>query len=133
MTTMTLAWTITAWPPVLWQADPLPHKRMASRFVHLGTQVTTQGNGVKPAAGQTIWGSKLAQGQAGVAWDWVDLGHGVVAMADPMGFVTNLQIVNDRGDHLPCLQVALHINEIVHELPWQAEVRLALSQPTSPA
>ncbi len=126
---MTLAWTLTAWPPVLWQANPPPHKLMASRFVHLGTQITALGRGQEPTMGQTIWGSKLDNGEAGVAWDWVDLGHGVVAMADPMGFTTNLQVVNDRGVQLPSLQVALHINEIVHELPWQAEVQLALSQP----
>lgn len=126
---MTLAWTISAWPPVLWQAAPPPHKLIASRFVHLGTQVTSLRGERGPATGQTIWGSRLGDGEAGVAWDWVDLGNGVVAMADPMGFVTNLQVVNDRGHHLPSLQLALHINEIVHELPWQAEVQLALGQP----
>ena len=84
------------------------------------------GRGHEPRMGLTIWGSKIGGGEAGVAWDWVDLGHGVVAMADPMGFVTNLHVVNARGDELPSIQVALHINEIVHELPWQAEVQLAL-------
>jgi hypothetical protein len=123
---MTLAWTISAWPPVLWQAEPPPHKHFACRFVHLGTQVTSRGLGDAPCMGQTVWGSKLGGAEAGVAWDWVDLGHGVVAMADPMGFITNLQVINERGDQLPSMQVALHINEIVHELPWQAEVRLAL-------
>lgn len=124
---MTLAWTISAWPPVLWQAEPPPHKQIASRFVHLGTQITSRGRGDEPCMGQTVWGSKLGGAEAGVAWEWVDLGHGVVAMADPMGFITNLQVVNERGDELPSIQVALHINEIVHELPWQAEVRLALA------
>ncbi len=123
---MTPAWTVTAWPPVLWQAEPPPHKQLARRFVHLGTQITSVGRGPEPCMGQTIWGSKLGGGDAGVAWEWVDLGHGVVAMADPMGFVTNLHVVNARGDELPSIQVALHINEIVHELPWQAEVQLAL-------
>ncbi len=129
---MTLAWTISAWPPVLWQADPPPHKLVASRFVHLSTEITSVGHGDEPSMGQTVWCSRWNDGAAGVAWDWVDLGRGVVAMADPMGIITNVQVVNGQGDKLPTLQVALHINEILHELPWQEEVQMVLNHQPAP-
>lgn len=82
--------------------------------------------------GQTVWCSRWNDGAAGVAWDWVDLGRGVVAMADPMGIITNVQVVNGQGDKLPTLQVALHINEILHELPWQEEVQMVLNHQPAP-
>ena len=47
-------------------------------------------------------------------------------MADPMALVTNLQLTDSHGEILPSTQAALHLNEIVHMLPWQSEVQRAL-------
>lgn len=119
---MTPAWIVYSWPPVLWQAVDTP----ALSFGHLGTRVLTSGSGENPCTGQTVWGGTSADGAAGVAWDWVQLQRGVVAMADPMGLITNLQFVDERGDALPPLAATLHLNELVHALPWQNEVERAL-------
>lgn len=73
-----------------------------------------------------MWGSDLETGAAAVAWDWVRLCPGVVALADPLGLITNLHLVDDRGDPLPSLQAALHLNQLVRALPWQTEVQRAL-------
>ena len=54
--------------------------------------------------------------------------RGVVAMADPMGLITNLHLVDEHGDALPAITATLHLNEIVHALPWQDEVQRALAQ-----
>ena len=48
-------------------------------------------------AGQTIWAGTAADGEAGVAWDWMQIARGVVAMADPMSVVTNLRLVGNAG------------------------------------
>ncbi len=121
---MTPAWTVYAWPPILWQAG----QSSRVQFVHMGTRVLSEGRN-EPCCGQTVWGSAVGDGTAGVAWDWVELCNGVVAMADPFGFITNLKLVDENGAQLPSLQVALCINELVHELPWQAEVHAALGLP----
>ena len=76
--------------------------------------------------GQTIWAWHSEEGDVGVAWDWVQLGRGVVAMADPMAVVTNLRLVDEEGDVLSPFESARHINTIVHGLPWQHEVARAL-------
>ena len=65
-------------------------------------------------------------GEAGVAWDWVQISGDVVAMADPMSVVTNLRLVGDEGEVLTALESARFLNEIVHALPWQSEVQRAL-------
>ena len=78
------------------------------------------------SAGQTLWGGSLDDGDAGVAWDWVQISRGVVALADPMSVVTNLRLVGDEGEVLTALQASRYLNALVHELPWQGEVERGL-------
>jgi hypothetical protein len=77
-------------------------------------------------AGQTVWAAHAADGEAGMAWDWVQIAHGVVAMADPMSLVTNLRLVSDQGEVLTPHESARYLNEFVRLLPWQHEVQMAL-------
>lgn len=120
------AWIVYSWPTVLWQAIGTP----SFHFGHLGTRVLSAGNAYNPCSGQTVWGRTAddgsEEGAAGLAWDWVQLHEGVVAMADPMGLITNLRIVDEHGDALPAHSASLHLNVIVHALPWQTEVQRAL-------
>ena len=119
---MTPAWIVCAWPPVLWQADS------ASRLhlVHLGTRVLHYGGDAAPCSGQTLWGEASTDRSAGVAWDWVEVQEGVVAMADPLGLVTNLKLLDAKGEALSAFEVAVRLNGLVHALPWQNEVQRAL-------
>jgi hypothetical protein len=120
--TPTTPWSIRAWPPVLWQAG----RESQLRFRHLSTRVTLPGDRSSRSAGQTIWGGHSDDGEAGVAWDWVQISGDVVAMADPMAVVTNLRLIGEEGEVLTALESARFLNEIVHALPWQNEVQRAL-------
>jgi len=120
--TPTTPWSIRAWPPVLWQAG----RESQLRFQHLSTRVTPPGDRSSHTAGQTLWGGLSEEGEAGVAWDWVQIAGDVVAMADPMSVVTNLRLVGHEGEVLTALESARFLNEIVHALPWQTEVQRAL-------
>lgn len=116
------AWIVYAWPPVLWQPDCTPELR----FVHLGTRVLACADAENRCIGQTLWGEDSHARSAGVAWDWVEIGQGVVAMADPFGLVTNLRLLGADGGALPPSRIALHLHTLVYGLPWQCEVRRAL-------
>jgi hypothetical protein len=96
------------------------------RFAHLGTHVAAGSDIGCPISGQTLWGSEHDGNPAGVAWDWVLVADGVVAMADPMSLVTNVRLVGHSGEVLTAWQSARFLNEIVHQLPWQSEVARAL-------
>jgi hypothetical protein len=85
------------------------------------------GDAEHPSMGQTLWTGNADDGAAGVAWDWIRLPEGVVAMADPLSLVTNLQFVGPAGEVLAPLQSVLQLNEIVHTLPWQDEVQRVLA------
>lgn len=79
-----------------------------------------------PPSGQTVWAASAAEGEAGMAWDWIQIARGVVAIADPMSLVTNVRLIGDEGEVLTAQQSALYLNELVRALPWQAEVQRAL-------
>jgi hypothetical protein len=120
----TPAWIVCAWPPVVCPALRTPDLH----FVHLGTRVFSSAEPDSPTTGQTLWGGTSGQSAAGVAWDWVEIRDGVVAMADPFGLVTNLQLLDSRGLVLSGFEATLRLNELVHALPWQSEVQRALAR-----
>jgi len=120
------AWIVCAWPPLLWQASRAPQLLLT----HLGTHVLNNGDNDFPCTGQTLWGDERESRAAGVAWDWVELQQGVVAMADPLGLVTNLKLLDDEGEALTNFEVAVRLHQLVHALPWQNEVQRALHQAT---
>lgn len=120
-----LPWSLRAWPPVLWQA----RRSEGLEFHHLGTRVMLARDGHVGHTGQTLWGGTSADGHAGVAWDWIQIACGVVAMADPMSVITNLRLLGDEGEVLTAFEAARFLNEIVHALPWQTEVARALGEP----
>lgn len=115
---MTAAWRVVSWPPVLWQADTA--QRM--RLIHLNTEVLNRGDLDAPCSGHTVWATEAPDGPAGVAWDWVQIPQGAVALADPLALITNVWLLNRAGQVLSPMQAAPHLNEIVHQLPWQHEV-----------
>ncbi len=90
--TLVTPWSLRAWPPLLWQAG----EPARVRFHHLGTRITFTGDPLTPPAGQTIWAGSADEGEAGMAWDWVLITRGVVAMADPMSVISNLRLVSNR-------------------------------------
>ncbi len=118
----TTAWSLRAWPPLLWQAGEPAHVR----FHHLGTRITLGMDAPGPAAGQTVWAASAADGEAGMAWDWVQIARGVVAIADPMSVITNVRLIGDEGAVLTAFESARFLNELVRALPWQREVQRLL-------
>lgn len=121
---MTPAWIVCSWPAVLLQAGAAPQWQ----FVHLGTRVVNHAGANQLNSGQTVWGSASPESAAGVAWDWVEMPQGVLALADPMGMVSNLQFLDSNGAILPALQAVVQLNGIVHALPWQDEVHRAIHE-----
>lgn len=122
-TTSPTAWSLRAWPQLLWQ----PAQSRHVEFHHLGTRIASfDRKRAGGTAGQTVWAGRAEQGDAGVAWDWVQIARGVVALADPMSVVSNVRLIGDEGEVLTALQAARFLNELVHELPWQQQVQRAL-------
>ncbi len=122
---MTAAWTLGAWPPVLWQPG---RDTRSPHFVHLGTHVSPRLDSAWPRMGQSVWGGRAADSAAGLSWDWIEVADGVYAIADPMTMTTNLRVLGPEGEVLTAHSAAPHLNRLVHALPWQAEVRRAIAE-----
>lgn len=116
-TTTPPPWTLYSWPAVFWQAN----SRSRLRWVHWGTRVTERPRRGHLSRGHTIWSDP--RGGVGLAWDWIEISDGVVAMADPMCVVTNVRLLDRDGAVLPATEAALHFNQFVRRLPWQEEVQ----------
>lgn len=122
-------WTVRAWPPLLWQVGG----QVSLPLQHLCTQITQPGiSAASRVVGQTLWAAQCDDGEAAMAWDWVELADGVYAMADPMGVVTNLRLVDGSGEMLTSAQAALHLNVLLRSLPWQDEVGRAVGDAARP-
>lgn len=121
-------WTLRAWPPILWQVS----RRIPSGLHHIDTQVTAPGDLASRTSGQTLWAWRGDEGDVGMAWDWVQIAQGVVAVADPLGVVTNLRLVGEEGEALHPVESARLVYTVVHGLPWQREVERALERPAPP-
>lgn len=89
----------------------------------------TFGNETNPCTGQTLWGDASDNNPAGIAWDWVEIQDGVVAMADPFGMITNLRLLDAHGALFDDGQITVQLHQMVHTLPWQVEVQRVLRKP----
>ena len=115
-------WSLRTWPPIAWQID----LGSPMRWQHLATRIHNTGDYLVHLAGQTVWAGRFDDDAAGVAWDWIQLPRGIVAMVDPMAVVTNLRLVGPTGESLPTMEAVRHINSLVRSLPWQYEVERVL-------
>ncbi len=79
--------------------------------------------------GQVVWGIGSADSLAGIAWDWREVQANVVAICDPMAVQSNLELVDEDDQSLAGSQQLLHLNRVIHSLPWQDHVCALWSQP----
>jgi len=91
--------------------------------------VLTFGDETNPCTGQTLWGDPSENQPSGIAWDWVEIQEGVVAMSDPFGMITNLRLLDTHGALFDDRQITVQLHQLVHTLPWQIEVQRALRLP----
>ena len=67
---MTTSWIVRAWPPLLWQAEGATRLQ----FDHLGHAcLPRRARRLAQRAARPCGAADAADGEAGVAWDWVQL------------------------------------------------------------
>jgi hypothetical protein len=72
--------------------------------------------------GQALWVAAHEGARVGLAWDWAEVCDRVVALRDPMTVLSNLDLVDERGELLDESERLVHLNSAIHELDWQAHV-----------
>lgn len=115
-------WSTLALPQVEWPAQASP----PSVFRHLHTTVDTADAPRVREVGYTTWQSVDRGPPVRLGWDWALIDDGVIVIADPMDIHSNLRFLHDDGDPLQAGRAALHLNTMVHALPWQVTILRAL-------
>ncbi len=114
------AWQLITWKPVL---TTLTDFRRA--LIHL-RPLGQAGGAERPALGgrqgQALWVATHRGQPLGLAWDWAEVREDVVALCDPMNVLSNVTLVDSRGDFLDAAARILHLNAAIHDLDWQAHV-----------
>lgn len=123
-----------------WQVFTLPKFRIqfekllgsCPKFEHWGTSEAISAAVPGPSSanaaancGSTVWGSLVDGSPVCVAWEWIAVRPGVIAMGDPMTLFANLDLIGSDGQPLDDSQRLLKLHELIFALPWQSYVRQA--------
>lgn len=118
--------TIPAWQVMTWDTVPMDMSELEqtiTRMQHLGTSVRLDADDSEKRCGQALWGAEVKGHRIGIAWDWAEVVRDVVAMVDPMKILSNITLVADDGTTLDPRHQIVALNNAVHELHWQAQIR----------
>ncbi len=110
-------WHIFTWPSVALTVRSL--KAHVGDVRHIESYGAPTDDAHEPARGLTAWGFVSAEGPVGIAWEWVSLRGGAVALGDPMTVVSNLALLDDRQALLPPARRLLMLHELIYGMPWQ--------------
>lgn len=126
------AWALLSWPPVVWKA---PWKALKLR--HLETSLDAAQADESHIRGQAVWVCESNAGLAGVAWEWIQIRGGIIALTDPMALVSNLYVVDHCSEQVTHQRRTLLLHSQLLNVDWQGEVRKLVRQrwraPAAPA
>ncbi len=115
-------WQLILWKPVL--ASLPEFRRLLGKlrpYDAAGCDRAVSGGGLRE--GQTLWVASLGDDRLGLAWDWAEVREHVVALRDPMSVLSNVCLLDERGERLDEAHRIVHLNSALHELDWQRHVR----------
>ena len=110
-------WIISSWPIMDRFSSQI--EQLTCTFRHLGTEASPDLDEFGRWTGRTFWGHEHER--IGIAWDWTESLEDVFVISDPMGMATNIEFVTAEGNNVSEHALALLLNNITHELPWQAQ------------
>ena len=114
------AWQLITWKPVLTTLTEF--RRALARMRPLGPAACAERPPQGGRQGQALWAATHQGQPLGLAWDWAEIREDVVALCDPMNVLSNVTLVDTKGEQVDGAERILHLNSAIHELDWQAHV-----------
>jgi hypothetical protein len=111
------SWAVASWPTVEWYIPK--HKAKWPKF----NQGAVSAHREEPSSlhrGTALWVGVIGNQAVGLAWDWVEVKDGVLAIADPNGICSNLRLLKDEDHFESEAATCLSLYRLVHRLQWQA-------------
>jgi hypothetical protein len=110
-------WRVLAWTPVRVTVDEI--EQIVTRLEEMGESANDDSDAEHLGTGQVVWGAQVDGGPIGLAWDWCEVTKDVITMANPMMIISNIEIVQNKGEVLSNSERLLQLNNVIHELRWQ--------------
>jgi len=111
----TTAWRVFACETLVKTVNEFEKATHDLRQIGCSVQVHLDRQGLR--SGQTVWAGGV--GPVQIAWEWTELQPDVVALFDPMSILCNVSLVDADGHLLARARRMLHLNQVVHRLPWR--------------
>ena len=114
-------WTVHTWPAV--QVPLLTN--LALEFEHLRTIVAPPGDRLPAtlASGHSLWYAQNGKFPIGLGFSWAVLGCSkMLVLADALGVVTNLQLLDPYGNEMGTETSAKYLVPLVRTLDWERVV-----------
>ena len=116
-----LTGTVGEWKPV--EASLLEWRRLCKRMRPLDSTRSVDLDLERTHLGEVLWGIEVGrdgEGQMlGVCWEWREVITNVVALSNPLGVHSNVQLTNERGELVGADKLVLHLNAAINSFPWQ--------------
>lgn len=109
-------WAVVSWPVVEWY---IPKQRSKWPPFSHGVTGAHRDDAACLHRGTSLWIGMLDNQSIGLAWDWVEVRGGVVALIDPNGICSNLRLLHDQDHGQSELATCLSLYRLVHGLDWQ--------------
>ncbi len=122
---------IRSWMIMAWAKQPVRRAEPGAmpRLTHVSTTVHEHTLDEALRCGETCWVANMGGQQAlGLAWEWVEVMPGVVAIRDPNTIVSNALWQDVDGDAQDELSAIVTANLLVHSAPWQQRVAALLQR-----
>ncbi len=78
--------------------------------------------------GFSTWEISTRESCIWLAWDWVILTGGVIALTNPLEIRSNAMLLGEGYRHLPRQDSSAILVSLIHDLPWRDEVESLLAQ-----
>lgn len=117
--------TVPAWHVINWSRVPIAARVFRSayaNFTHLGTHIDEEAAGTR--SGQALWCLHVGKELVGLAFDWTETTPGVAVLSDPMQILSNVALLDDRGQPLDESARIVELNTAVHEIDWQHQISI---------
>lgn len=115
-----MPWMVAALPVLEWYL-PAQRRRWPTLW-HATTRVRPEVDAEGRRSGDTVWLGVIQGRTVGVAFEWIELRRGIVALLDPNSITTNLRFLTADDAYEEPLRATITINRLVHGLPWQNAV-----------
>lgn len=119
--------TVNKWDP--FEASLLEWRRLCKRMKYLDSSRGIDFDRDRTHLGEVLWGIELRDGSragkmVGVCWEWREVIPNVLALSNPLGIQSNVQLKDERGDLVAPSKLVLHLNAAVNGFAWQANLTM---------